>query len=141
MTATLKALGKRIAVDLVGTNEIFYVDPTDIGMVFDSATNNIALHFVCQNVGYDFTFPMASVTMAGTVITSQSVFETQLGVLFPNTNSGSGGSGSASIQTDDTAAFATLTNGTYAYYEVSGTISFYGKTSTGTEQKLTIPNF
>lgn len=133
--------GGKCEVALDGGPQYFEVNPIKVDLGFNTDTNYINVYFPIQDGIFAQAFPMASVTLGGVVISNKSVFDTQVAAVFPETNSGSGGSGAVSIQTDDTAAFASLTDGNGAFYEVAGEISYYAISSTGVKKKLTIPNF
>jgi hypothetical protein len=45
------------------------------------------------------------------------------------------------IKSDDTDAFSAISNGQGSFFEVNGEISYYAKSSNGTQKILTLPNF
>ena len=77
--------------------------------------------------------------------TPASFITTLRSEVFLDANSGNGtGSGTAAsiaAKADDAAAFAALSNGKGAFYEVAGEVSYYAKSSDGTEKKLTLSNY
>jgi len=80
--------GGKCEVALDGGPQYFEVSPIKVDLGFNTNTNYINVYFPIQDGIFAQAFPMASVTLGGVVITSKSVFDTQVAAVFPNTNSG-----------------------------------------------------
>jgi len=145
MNIEITKIGNRCKIAISGEDEVFYPDLKNVDIGFNSATDEISLFFKCNGGVYEYAMAMANATLEGEVITSQQVFDTQMAVLFPNVNSGSGGSGmSADLQTasDDAAAFTALSDSEWGVFLVTGQDpSIYAKDATGNQFKLTLPTY
>ena len=85
MTIAITKVGKKIKVALdSGTQETVYINYEDITLTY-RADNTVIISVKKSNGlvsnGYN-VFPIANVTIGGTVITNQTVFDTKVGEVF-----------------------------------------------------------
>jgi hypothetical protein len=100
MTLEISKFGSKVKVVINGDDDAYYFDQSSVDLSYNSTSNTIS--FTGKGFNYP-PIPIANVTIGGVVITSQSVFETQVAAVFLKANSGTGGT--ASTAPEATAYF------------------------------------
>jgi hypothetical protein len=69
-TISIAKNGGMCEIVINGSPQYFEVNPKDVQLGFNTSTNSINVYFPIRDGIFDETLPMASVTIGGTVITS-----------------------------------------------------------------------
>lgn len=98
-TVVITSQGGKAKIVINLDDDALYPQKNAVDMSYNTTDVSVSISFSYAGGRYSYpSVPIANVTIGGVVITSQAVFDTQVTTVFPNTNSGSGGSGDGAPQ-------------------------------------------